>query len=390
MKILILIPHYPPIIGGAEVFAKALADYLAGRGEEVHVITGKIHKTLIAEKDNGEVHLHRVSLIPMKDLVNHSHFYLVTGVPLMFLKSINLVREKDVDIIHTVGLIASVIGTILSKITNKPHVSTIQGWGLSKYSNGNANFLARRLVRYAMSNSVVVHCISSYTERSARELGAGKTLLAPNGAYLGRLSNLNRKGLKEKLGIGQEKIILTAGRLIEIKGIKYLIKAFNKVLEDQNNIRLLIIGDGPEKKKLVNLSDQLHLKDRISFLGHMPHEQVLSYMCASDIFVGPSLVEGLGNVFIEAMACGTPVIGTTVGGIPDIIEDKVNGLLVPPGDSNAIADAILKILNDEELRIRFSKKGLMVVKEIFDWDKICEKIYNEYFHLINGKRAACF
>ena len=385
MKILILTPHYPPIIGGAEVFAKTLADYLAGRGEEVHVITGKIHKTLIAEKDNGEVHLHRVSLIPMKDLVNHSQFYLVTGIPLMLLKSINLVREKDVDIIHTVGLVASVIGTILSKVTNKPHVSTIQGWGLSKYSNGNANFLARRLIRYAMSNSVVVHCISNYIERSARELGAKKTFVAPNGADLGRLSILNRKGLKEKLGIGREKIILTAGRLIEIKGIGYLIKAFNKVLEEQKNIRLLIIGDGPEKERLANLSDQLHLKDRVSFLGHMPQEQVFSYMCASDIFVGPSLAEGLGNVFIEAMACGTPVIGTRVGGIPDIIENEVNGLLVPPGDSNAIADAILKILNDEEFRIRFSKKGLMVVKEIFDWDKICEKIYKEYSCLINEK-----
>lgn len=381
MKILMLIPHYPPLIGGAEVFAKTLADYLAERGEKVHIVTGRI-TPLLNKKDNENATLHRVSMVSMKDLVNHSYFYLFTGFPLMMWKSIALIKREGIDVVHTVGSIASVMGLILSKLTNKPYISTIQG-GYPKYPDRIINIFGLWLIRRAFSNSSLVHCISTFLEKSCRQLGARKTLVIPNGIHLNRLTFLNKKEIKEKLRIGEEKIILTAARLIEIKGIKYLIKAFNKVLEDQNNIRLLIIGDGPEKKKLVNLSDQLHLKDRVSFLGHMPQEQVLSYMCASDIFVGPSLVEGLGNVFIEAMACGTPVIGTTVGGIPDIIEDEVNGLLVPPGDSKAIANAILKILDDEELRIRFSKKGLMVVKEKFAWDNICERIYQEYNQLIN-------
>lgn len=380
MRVLILTPHYPPIIGGAEVFAKALADYLAEKGEEVHVVTGRIDRSLIDGKDNGKITFHRVSLISMKDLVKHSYFYLTTGLPLMFLESIKLILADGIDVIHTVGLTASIIGAIISKLTNKTHISTLQGLGFAKYSIGTSNLL-KRVVRFALSNSALVHCISSFIEKSAKESGARKTLIAPNGVYLSRFKNLNKKELKEKLGVGPGKIIITAGRLVTIKGIKYLIEAIPKVLKDGNNIKLLIIGDGPEKQRLINLSIELRLQNKIQFLGGMPQEEVFSYMIASDVFVGPSLVEGLGNVFIEAMACGLPIIGTKVG-IPDIIEDNINGFLIPPGNSEAIAESILKILNDEALAVRLSQNGMAIVKEKFDWNKICEQIHSQYNSLI--------
>lgn len=168
MRVLILTPHYPPIIGGAEVFAKALADYLAEKGEEVHVVTGRIDRSLIDGKDNGKITFHRVSLISMKDLVKHSYFYLTTGLPLMFLESIKLILADGIDVIHTVGLTASIIGAIISKLTNKTHISTLQGLGFAKYSIGTSNLL-KRVVRFALSNSALVHCISSFIEKSAKK-----------------------------------------------------------------------------------------------------------------------------------------------------------------------------------------------------------------------------
>jgi len=378
MKILLITPHYPPLIGGAEVFSKALANYLAEKGEEVHLVTGRINPTLLDGNDHEGIEFHRASLISLKNLVNNNHLYLPTGLPLMVLKSMALIMKKHIDIIHTVGVYASIMGAFLSKITNRPYVSTIQGWKLSKYAVRNTNFLVHGLVRYAMSHSTMVHCISSYLEKSARKLGARKTLIVPNGVYLNRSSSLDNRKLKEKLGIEEYKVILTAGRLIKTKGIKYLIEALPKVLKRQNNTKLIIIGDGPEKPRLLSLSDELGLKHEVLFLGSIPQDEVFSYMNASDVFVGPSLFEGLGNVFIEAMACGTPIIGTSVGGIRDIIENEVNGLLVPPGNSRAIAEAISRILSNEDLAISLTRNGRKIVEEKFDWDKICEKIYREY------------
>ncbi|NIM91377.1 MAG: glycosyltransferase [Candidatus Aminicenantes bacterium] len=378
MKILILTPHYPPLIGGAEVFSKALANYLAEKGEEVHVVTGRINRTLLDGSDHQGIEFHRASLISLQNLVNNNHLYLPTGLPLMLLKSMALINRKHIDIIHTVGVYASIMGAFLSKTTNRPYVSTIQGWKLSKYAARNENFLVQGLVRYAISHSTMVHCISSYLEKSARKLGAKKTLIVPNGVYLNRSRNLDNRKLKKKLGIGEYRIILTAGRLIKTKGIEYLIEALPKVLERQNNTKLIIIGDGPEKPRLLSLSDELGLRHEVLFLGSIPQDEVFSYMNASDVFVGPSLFEGLGNVFIEAMACGTPVIGTSVGGIREIIENEVNGLLVPPGDSRAIAKAISRVLSNEDLATSLSRNGRKIVEEKFDWDKICETIYREY------------
>jgi len=376
MKILLFTPHYPPIIGGAEVFSEALANYLPRRGVEVHVVTGRIDRLLEKRKDDPRIHFHRVSLVPMKDLINPSNFYLSTGLPLMCMKSISLVKKEQINIIHTVGVLAAMLGAVISGMTARPMVATIQGHKISNYSNGGFNPF-HRWIRYSLSKSSLVHCISESIEESVRGLGAKRTLLVPNGIYLNKAWT-DRTELKKQLGRGEEKIILAAGRLIEIKGVRYLIEAMPRIVEQWRDCRLIIVGDGPEKSKLITLANELGLGEKVDFVGSMPQERLFAFMGVSDVFVGPSLFEGLGNVFIEAMNCGTPVIGTRVGGIPDIIDDGVNGLLVPPRDSDSIAGAVTTILKDGELASRLSRNGLKTVEERFDWNRICERIYEGY------------
>lgn len=153
------------------------------------------------------------------------------------------------------------------------------------------------------------------------------------------------------------------------------------------DIQLIIIGDGPNREELIRLSDNLQMRSLICFLTKQDRLSLLSYYQNADIFVLPSIIfqnqtEGLGVVLLEAMASGVPVIGSNIGGIPDIIKDNVNGLLVPPGDSRALAMSIIMILQDPDLAERLRKAGLETVKEHFSWNAITEQFIDIYRDLL--------
>ena len=143
--------------------------------------------------------------------------------------------------------------------------------------------------------------------------------------------------------------IITVGYLIERKGFEYLIKAVNEVLKIHNKVKLTIIGSGPLEQMLKKLIKDLGLENNIQILSNVSDEQLLEFYNSSDLFVLPSIVdsqgntEGLGVVLLEAMACKLPVIGSNIGGIPDIIQDKVTGLLLPQKDVLKLSKAICRI-----------------------------------------------
>jgi glycosyltransferase involved in cell wall biosynthesis len=155
-----------------------------------------------------------------------------------------------------------------------------------------------------------------------------------------------------------------------------LISAFAKLREDNPSAVLVIAGDGPERKRLEEQAKSLG--DSVRFIGYVSHDQVPSFMNMADIFVRVSLEEGLGIVFTEAMACKTPVVGTSVGGIPDIVEDGVTGILVPPLDVNKTARAISTLLKDDKMCARMSEKGYATIKSEYSWDTIYKKMLKVY------------
>lgn len=160
------------------------------------------------------------------------------------------------------------------------------------------------------------------------------------------------------------KTILFSGRLTHEKGVNYLIKAI-KLLKDSNfSLILLVCGDGPEKEKLQKLVDDLNLDRDIKFLGFIPWgKKLFEIYTKSDIFILPSLSEGVPKVLLEAMARGLPIIATNVGGIPDIINHMENGILIPPKSPEAIAEAVKLLVKNEELRRKIIKNGYNFVKE---------------------------
>ncbi|MGC8970740.1 MAG: glycosyltransferase family 4 protein [bacterium] len=187
---------------------------------------------------------------------------------------------------------------------------------------------------------------------------------------------------KRELPINIEGFIIgTAARLTKFKGINYLIEAFNYLYDKYRDLNLVIIGDGEEKENLERLAKKLDVEDRVFFLGALPNARF--YFRNFHIFVLPSLFEALGIVLLEAISQKVPVIATDVGGIPEIIEDSKTGLLVPPKDSTALAQAIEKLINSQELRVSLGEGGYRRYREEFTLESMCLKTRAIYKALLN-------
>jgi glycosyltransferase involved in cell wall biosynthesis len=167
--------------------------------------------------------------------------------------------------------------------------------------------------------------------------------------------------------------ILFVGRLERMKGIDTLLKAVAEI----PGATLHIVGDGSQKKLLSKLTTELGITDRVEFLGYVQPERIAQEYAAAQVFCGLSRSEALGNVFLEAQAAGCAVIGTSVGGIPDIIEHERTGLIVPPNDSAAATKAIKRAMEDEDLCNRITEGGAAHAQQ-FDWGVIAGKYAQLY------------
>ncbi|MBN1494602.1 glycosyltransferase family 4 protein [Candidatus Peregrinibacteria bacterium] len=174
------------------------------------------------------------------------------------------------------------------------------------------------------------------------------------------------------------KIILSVAELHERKGLKYLIHAMPKVIESCPTCKLVLAGAGPEEDKLKNLAKEKNIKNNVIFLGF--RKDIPQIMKSADVFVLPSVKEAFGLVLLEAMAAELPIIASEVGGIPEIIENGVNGMLISPHDEDRLANGIIKLLNDPKLTDKFITTGFKLLKKAFDakiMAKKTEAIYDE-------------
>ena len=177
---------------------------------------------------------------------------------------------------------------------------------------------------------------------------------------------------QRRLGLNG-KILLTVARLTPWKGVDRMIEILPEIRRQIKEARLVVVGDGPELGNLQGLARELGLQAYVNFVGRVPHEEVPYYLRAADVFVLYSGYEGLPHIVLEAMAAGVPVILSNKGGNPEVIEDGVNGLLVPIGNQEKLKEAILRVLQDEALARRFVEESRERVKQDFRWDVLVNR-----------------
>jgi teichuronic acid biosynthesis glycosyltransferase TuaC len=199
----------------------------------------------------------------------------------------------------------------------------------------------------------------------------------PNGIDDCKFYAINKEKARRKNGLELDKqYVLSLCRLSEEKGLEYLLRAFSRIKRD-NNI-LLMVGDGPLEKRLKDLSQKLNISNRVKFIGAVSHDETIWWYNAADVYCLPSLWEGCPNVIIESLACGTPVVATQVGGIPDLIPDKKFGYLVPPGNDGELADALSKALVNDWERTEIARFGASNT-----WQNVADSVIKVFKRVLN-------
>jgi len=230
-----------------------------------------------------------------------------------------------------------------------------------------------------------VAAISSKVADALGEAGVARDHLriipsGVDGHHFRPASSSEREAARSRLGIKQEDFLVgTVGMLEARKGHRYLIEAIaklNRTVGEAPRIKFAIAGDGAMRDELANLARELGIANDTLFLGMIGDSRQL--LDALDVFVFPSLKEGLGVALLEAMACGLPVVATRAGGVVDIVEDNRSGLLVAPRDSGSIADAIASLANDAPRRSQLGSGARVRVSENFSMDAMTRQTIDLY------------
>ncbi len=305
-----------------------------------------------------------------------------------FIGSLTIITKHKIQMIHTHWFVPQgLIGALFNFVFKIPHVATVHGSDISILQNNQILII---LCRVIVRNSDMITVNSTYMKSRLESIVPdcrAKIRVIPMG--IDPVKFHVTKSIEIKNNFKTSHIILSVGRLIDLKGTNHLIDAMPAVLSQFPDTVLLIVGAGPEKETLVNQTRKLGLDHRISFLGMKEINELPSYYHAADIFVLPSInksgrTEALGVVLLEAMASGCPVFGSNVGGIPDIIIDGENGFLVPEQRPDILADKIVQLLSDDSLREQFRKNGLIRVREKFSWGKISKEFGDVYIRVLNA------
>lgn len=182
---------------------------------------------------------------------------------------------------------------------------------------------------------------------------------------------------KSRIKKGNFPVILFVGGNYQRKGLPLIIKASPKIIEKYPSAKFYVVGEDPNENKMKKLCEKQGVKSNFVFLGFVPNERLINYYKIADIFVMPSLVEAFGVVFLEAMACAVPVMGSKIGGTKELIKDGVNGFLVNPYDAEQLSKKMLEILENKKLRNKFVQAGKKTVKK-FNKEVMVKKTLSIY------------
>ncbi len=375
--VLIFSWFYLPYIGGAELFVREIVSRLAGRYRFV-IVTVRGDRALPPRETSDGVQILRVGFGRPMDK-------LLYPLPAVF-RALDL---DSVSLVHAIMVNASALASYFYLLVkHRPSLLTIQNGDSEEYVRrylGPAFPIYPRLHRPFDR----IHAISRHLRDQAVGYGADPARISviPNGVDTsvfsrGAYSREELDALRSRLELEDRRILLSVSRLVVKNGIEELIKAMPAVAKQHPGAFLLLIGDGEDRRHLEQLAAELRVDDRVRFLGRMEPRDVARHLCLAEVFVRPSVSEGLGTAFLEALACEVPIVGTPVGGIPDFLEEEKTGLFCEPGKPESIAKAVNRLLSDRELARECAARGKAMVEASYPWDGVAERIAGLYEDLL--------
>jgi glycosyltransferase involved in cell wall biosynthesis len=308
---------------------------------------------------------------------------------LAFISIYRLIKRIKPHIVHTHTSKAGVLGRLAAYLAGVPIIiHTPHGHVFHSYYGPvmtNIFVFAEKISSF-MTDKIVALTEKEKDEHLEKGIASTeKFTIIHSGVKLDYFMNvsIDTKAKKKELGIPPGyNVVGTVGRIVPIKGHKYLVSAAKKVVEEIDKTVFVLVGDGYLKLELEKHAEALGVRKNIIFTGW--RSDVSEILCLFDIFVLPSLNEGMGRVIIEAMALGKPVVASSVGGIIDLVKDGENGILVPPRDSDALGKALLQLIRNKDLAEELGKNGKTMVYPGFDISVMSKKIDRLYESLLKS------
>ena len=363
MNILFIANHLN--VGGITSYLFTLAGGLKQKGHQVYLVSGG--GELEDKFTQAGITLFKLPLKTKSELSPKIFF--------SFWKLKKIAREFKIDIIHTHSRTTQVLGYFLGRCLVKPHIFTCHGFFRPKFFRRIFGCWGKKVI--AISEQVKEHLMADF------KLAENKISVIHNGIDAKNFGDFSaRDNMRAQLGVSADFLVGIIARLSDVKGHTYLIRAMPEVIKNFPNTKLLIIGEGKTKGALLKETRNLGLENSIIFIPEAKNTK--DVLAAMDIFVMPSLQEGLGLALMEAMAQGVAVVGSAVGGIKTLIQDKENGLLVAPADAAALAQAIIALFKDSRLRRTLGSRAREFIIANFSKEEMADKTEMVYQQSLAG------
>jgi glycosyltransferase involved in cell wall biosynthesis len=373
MKVVHVITHYYPIIGGLERAVQSLAEELAKMGHEVHVITSRFGaKNRPKEEVINGVYVHRVKALRL-------HFPELT-YPLEYIEKV--IRDADIVHGHSQNSLFTVkIVEKAKKLGIKTAIYFMAVDALYDHPNPLIRFLGPFYANYMLKKAIElsdIRLVKSFRDlKILRSRYGVEAIYVPDGVSEEIINAPNMaEEFRERYGI-REPFVVYIGRLHRLKGVDVLIKSVSIAVKEHPKLKAVIIGPG-DQKPYKELAQRLGIENNVVFLGYVDEKTKIGALDASIALVLPSIcnyVEVFSIVISEAWARSKPVIATAVGEIPYRVKHMINGILVPPKNPQKLAKAMITLLNDENLRTKLGAEGR---RNILTWSEIATKIISIY------------
>ncbi|WP_083621960.1 glycosyltransferase family 4 protein [Planktothrix serta] len=383
--------------GGQNVYVRQVGEALAKLGWQVDMFTRKIHAnqpTIV--QHSPYCRTIRLSAGPLEYIPRDELFEYLPEFVTAF-QNFQAKEGTNYPLVHTNYWLSAWVGLQLKKHHNVQLVHTYHSLGKVKYQavSHRPSIADTRLAieQQILEQSNTVIATSPQEEEVLRYLVSqnGHISVIPCGTNLENFHVISKPEARLKLGLDPQKpIILYVGRFDPRKGIETLVRACHQYQTTTNaSFKLIIAGgsdpnktDGQERQRIEDLVNELGLTEQTCFPGQLSHDILPLYYAAADVCVVPSHYEPFGLVAIEAMACGTPVIASNVGGLKFTVIPEETGLLVPPQDINGFADAINRILTDDVWTQKLRKQASVRVSENFSWVGVAIRLSDLYRRIL--------
>ncbi|MGB9703757.1 MAG: glycosyltransferase family 4 protein [Candidatus Micrarchaeales archaeon] len=370
-------PFYPFQYGGSERIFFSIAKEMAKK-HECLVIAQRIKGLKDREKIEG-IEIRRVGLPLSSYSSTFSNSFLVDFSYFLEATLIGLKEGRNFDLIHSNPFMGSLSAKLVSFLLRKKHIITIHDVFLQDKNYKNISTIKQKIGKILESfllSSKFIHTPSETTKKDIIKATKGmknkRIFVIPNGI---EIKNYKVKK-KENFGV-------FIGRLVFYKNVDFLIRVMRIVAKKQKNFKLIIIGSGPEEKKLKNLAKSYGLEERISFEGNISEEEKIEKLAKSKLFLFPSSIEGFGISVLEAMASGNVVIVNDVEPLNKLVKKDFGFCLSLK--ENEWANCILRVLKDEELRRKLAKNALKEARN-YDIKEICRELEKVYRKVLEGNQ----